>query len=406
MRIEEMINRKIKLSVAATGVAVTLIGCDLTVTNPGPIQDEALDDPSVFPALVTGMSADFSYALTFIARYSSIFADDLAHSGSYNNEGYMYRGVAQPDHVNGRWAAGHQARWVAENGIERMQAVWDTQRFESSPLAPRAYLFAGFSNRLLGETWCHAVIDGSEAMPNTVHFERARDQFSEALRLARAQGHQEFEHAALAGRASMRAWLGDWNGAVEDASQVPTEFLLEAVYSLNSARERNDLWYETHQRLEYTVYNTQWANVDDPRVPFDTLYAGEEGAFRMGQDGLTPAFQQLKYPEAGSNVPIVKGTEMLILRAEAALRGGNVATFEALTNEQRAFYGLEPISAANEDEAWDILQDERGAVLWIEGRRIWDLRRWLDEGRNDYLAGDRDQCFPIAEWEVDSNPNL
>lgn len=393
-------------------IAVTLVAtmsaCDSDfweVTNPGPIQDEALDNPSVFPALVTGMSADFSYAFSRLIRYTSIFADDLAHSGSYNTEGFLYRGVWPPEEANTRWGEMHRARWVAEDGLRRMAEVWTTDQFEASPLTTRALLFAGFANRTLGENNCVAIIDGSAPMDVDVHFERADSLFSEAVRLAGQQGETELRNAALGGRASARAWQGDWAGAVADAQQVPMDFTFEAIYSLNSTRERNDLWYETHQRFEYSVYNTRWAEVgSDPRVAWDTLFT-PAGDVRNGQDGFTPAFQQQKYPEGGSNIPLTHGREMGILMAEAALRDGDVEGFEDRVNAVRSHEGLDAVSVGSEDEAWEVLDYERGATVWIEGRRLWDLRRWYDEGRNDFFDG-RDSCVPISEWERDSNPNV
>jgi hypothetical protein len=32
------------------------------------------------------------------------------------------------------------------------------------------------------------------------------------------------------------------------------------------------------------------------------------------------------------------------------------------------------------EEGWVLLMRERGIELWLEGRRLWDLRRWGDGG--------------------------
>jgi len=107
----------------------------------------------------------------------------------------------------------------------------------------------------------------------------------------------------------------------------------------------------------------------------------------------------------------VKGTEMLLLRAEAALRNNDVAGAMALINLQRAFYGatqLPPLTATTVAQAWPILQKERGAVVWLESRRFWDLRRWNAEPppiKNTFLDN-RDKCIPISEEEEQSNPNV
>lgn len=396
----------------ALAMLVPLAGCGdfLEVTNPGPIQDEALNELSAFPGLVVGMSADMSIAIDEVTEVTSIAADDLAHGGSYTTPGLLYRGIINPDDVNGVWGFMQRARWVAENGIERMRANSEFN-FETSVLTPRAHLFAGFANRTLGENVCSTSIDGGPEEPHTVHFGRAEAQFTEALRLAQAQGRTDLANAALAGRASVRAWQGDWTGAAADASQVPADFVLEAIFSLNSSRENNDFAGEAGvTRKEYTVYNTVWAERDpnDPRAPWAIEYT-TDGKVQLGQDGKTPFYRQLKYTGRDSEIPLAKGTEMLVLRAEAALRNDDIPGAMALINEQRDFYGMDPLETpATAEEAWDILHAERGAVLWLEGRRLWDLRRWFAESgpaHHPFLQG-RDQCIPISENERNSNPNI
>ena len=113
----------------------------------------------------------------------------------------------------------------------------------------------------------------------------------------------------------------------------------------------------------------------------------------------------------GADIPLVKGTEMLVLRAEAALRNNDVPGAMTLINAARAAYSataLPALSATTAAQAWPILQKERGAVLWLENRRFWDLRRWNAEPapiKHTFLDG-RDKCIPISENEMLSNPNL
>jgi hypothetical protein len=88
------------------------------------------------------------------------------------------------------------------------------------------------------------------------------------------------------------------------------------------------------------------------------------------------------------------------------LRNHDVPAAMILLNQERAaFTGLAPVTATTEAAAWTQLRAERGAVLWLKGRRLWDLRRWLAEGRNTFLQG-RDRCVPPSANEVASNPNL
>jgi starch-binding outer membrane protein, SusD/RagB family len=396
---------KNRLGVSALLPAILLVtACDLDVTNPGPIPDAGLDNLGAMQGLVTGMSADLSLAVTHIAQSTGIMGDDIFHGGSYTLERSWAAGVIIPDEVNRDWANMHRARWVSEDGLDRMQRVMGPD-FPRSTLSARAFLLAGFANRMLGENVCVAIFSGGMPQDHHVHFERAVNQFTEALAIAQTLGNSDMAYAARGGRASVLAALGQWAAAAEDAAGVPTDFRYEAVFSTNSLRENNDLFFETHVRREFSVYNTQWADMyGDPRLPWDTLYT-TAGAIATGQDGSTPHFRQLKYNSLAAGMPLVKGTEMLLIRAENYLRGGDRETAMEMINEQRAFYGLDPLAAATTEGAWSILRTERGAVLWLEGRRFWDLRRWYDEGLDDFLAG-RDRCIPPSSDEIASNPHL
>jgi hypothetical protein len=393
--------------------AVTLAGgalffaaaCDFSVTNPGPVKDADLNTPLAMEALVNGMAGNLSLALGNVALSESVIADELTESGNYLDLNNYSHGHIFPDDVNGIYADMQRARWTAESGIDRMKTVLGDS-FDSNILAVRAYLYAGFSNRILGENTCSAVIDGGPLESDSVYFERADSEFTQALQLAQAQGIDSLATTALAGRAEVRAALGKWSDAVADAELVPTSFVFWAIFSTNTDRENNDLAYETHSRREVSVFGTQWAEMyGDPRLPWDTVYTSAH-KIQTGQDGHTSFFRQQKYTGLDSYIPLAKGTEMLLIRAEAALRdGGKYTTAMGFVNEERAAYGLGPLIAADADEAWTILQRERGAELWLETRRLWDLRRWYAEGRNSFLEG-RDKCIPLSTNEQASNQNL
>lgn len=381
-------------------------GCGdfLDVTNPGPVEDGALNQPEAMPALVHGMSGDLSYALSRLAYITALASGEQASSGSYLWTGLVADGHMEIDEAPDVWGAMQRSRWVAEDGLARMQDVLGAN-FETSLLAAHAYLHAAFSNRMLGENVCQAVFDGGPPGDPVEHLERADSEFGAALEIAQSVGDADAVNAALAGRASTRAAMGRWDEAVHDAEQVPLDFIYYAIFSLNSNRENNYFVSESHNRLEATEYDTEWAEVfGDPRVPWDTLY-DEGGSIRKGQDGQTPAFQQQKYATLGDDIPLAKGTEMVLLRAEALLMDSDVPGAVGLINQERAFYGLDDAAASTLDEAWELLQKERGAVLWIEGRRLWDLRRWHAEGLNDFLEG-RDDCIPPSREEQAANPNF
>lgn len=393
----------------ALGAALLLAGCDglLDVTNPGPINDADLNTTVAMPALVVGMSGDLSAALSTTVIWGSVWSDDHFHSGTLGAPTIFARGIIAPIDIDPWWDDAQRARWVAENGIERMKEVLGTG-FETYAQTPRAYLHAAFANRILGENVCNAVFDGGAAQDYTEHFKRAEQHFNEALRIATALNNTTLKNAALAGRAQVRAALGNWSGAVADATLVPIGFRYDAVYSLNTAREGNGMQAVTLVRGEYTVWNTPWANVtDDPRIPWVKVLTSK-GAQAVAANGTTPWYKQQKYVDDGVEIALAKGTEMLLIRAEAALIGNDVPAAMGFINQVRTYHSLAPLTATTAAEAWPILQLERGKTLWLEGRRFWDLRRWnaaTGPAKNTFLDG-KDKCVPISERERLTNPNI
>jgi hypothetical protein len=390
-------------AVTLTLAGLGLTACSFEVTNPGPLLDSDLNTPGAMPALVNGMGGDLSNAIGNYLTRGSLAAFELNHSGNFAAERQFATGVIRPEDVNGDWARMQQARWVAENGLVRMKTVLGAN-FETNPLTIRAYLYAGFANRFLGENVCETTIDGGPRVPSSEHFVRAESLFTRAITLATAQNNTALLNAALAGRAQVRAWQNKWDAAVTDAALVPATFRHNAVFSINTTRENMDLATQTINRREVTVFNTVWVADRDTRVPYDTVRTAT-GGFQTGQDGATRFFRQRKYITLGDPVALARGTEMLLIRAEAALRNSDVTSAMTLINQARAVSTLPVLAATTVDQAWPILMRERGAVLWLEGRRLWDLRRWLASGRNTALQG-RSTCVPISLEEIGANPSL
>jgi starch-binding outer membrane protein, SusD/RagB family len=393
-----------KAALLAALLASTGCGDAFTVDNPGLIEDVTLESPTVFGALVAGISGDFAQAMG-VARSISEMTFEMQAAGPTVEPWSI--GVFEPVAMNGWWTAMQRARWVAEDGIERMKRNMPAAEFAKSDLIARAQLFAAFSNRFLGENFCYAVFDGGPAQARTEHFKRAEQQFTTAMATAQAAGSSaaSIYTAALAGRASVKAWQGNWAGAVQDAAQIPVGFKYQALYSSNTARENNNYVFYTWNQWYATMANTPWLEAKDPRTPMVVQLDAKGGQIRT-RDGRWPAIAQAKFRTYNDDINIVSGNEMLLLRAEAALRNKDLAGMTTLLNASRAAYAMAPLAVpATEADAWKTLVFERGATLWLEGRRFWDLTRWNAQGVDQQYKG-RSQCWPIAKIEMDTNPNL
>jgi hypothetical protein len=399
------------LRMAALGILLPLAACSdlltLDVEAPGRIADEDLNNPDAVGGLVVGMSFDLTDAVDATLQDVAIANGNLWHGGSYDF-GTIPAGsfINDPEDWNGEYGSMSQARWVAENGLKRIARVLEPEVYSRNGDVARAYLLGGFANRLMGELQCRTTIDGGPDLPHTEHFNRADSLFSRAITIGQAAGRTDVVNAAYGGRASIRAWLGQWTQAKADAAQVPEGFSYSSIFSVAN---QNDLVYETHTRREFTVWGTMWVDYpDDPRVPWFIPLDGS-GNPLLGQDGATLHYRQDKLTEPGDDVRLTHYAEMRVLLAEGALRNNEYSVAQGYLNQARDSYGMDPLTLSTDNaEAWATLRVERYAATWLENRRLWDQRRWSAEGgvMADPFSQGRDLCFPISDEEMRANVNV
>lgn len=441
-------NRTRALVLGALVAAFAATGCDesiFEVKNPGRILDDDLNTARGVASLVTGMSADFSASYDDLSFTTARLSDEIVGSGSYFSTGRYRRGLFDSEDSNGFWAGVQRARWVAEAGLIRMREI-EGYQFDGNAETARAFLFAGLANRWFGENFCQTVFsepysdetpgpggetDTGDAMGRDAAFRRAIPLLEAAMRNASSAGRSDIAMAAQGGLAQVYLGLGDMQNAASSAAGVPTDFVFAAAYSSNSGRETSQIWNETHGRHEVSAWMTLAGTVGagDPRTPWTDCSDPSNGCpSGNGADGQTIHFRQEKYPTRDDDIPLVKGTEMRLIEAEAALAAGDLATAMAKVNEMRAHHGLDPLESdgtigsitggdgggANltSMSGWDILDRERHLTLWLEGRRLWDLHRWdhphLDGGGVVYEAtvARRASCMPIALDECQVNEKV
>lgn len=414
---------------AAIGLLLSVGACD--VTNPGPVQDRFLDEPTARAGIVNGMGRAYSDASAagcgaVLYRTTGAGTREIFPSGNPGNCGVTVlegTGIYRTNEQSAVWNDAQNARWTAENGLERLQETMG-DGFNSSALVAEARLWAGFSNRLLGENFCQAVIDGGSTESHTAFFERAEEQFTQAIQVAQNAGATDLAMAGRAGRATVRMDLGDWEGAVQDAGQIPRDFEgFHARFFAVSQDQYNSLHWsvaaEPYRTISVwnTPYDAYFENTGDPRVPW-----AEHPEFEFGDlarfDMRVPFHVQQKYDSNETNIDLADGREMSLIVAEKHLIDGDWSTAMDTINALRSSVGVGSRSAANATEAWEWFKFERGIELWLEGRRLSDLRRWeaanrpgqlqpLERADNSdtFLNPDQDLCIPVPDSELETNPN-
>jgi hypothetical protein len=417
---------------------VGLGACDLSVSNPGPVEDSFLDVEAAHNAVVYGAMRAFNSALAGdggnIAMCGAVISREWfpsGQTGSFACSVQEFRNQLDPTNAD-EFNRAQLARWLAEQGLARIKAARG-DKFKDYPLAAPLLLYIGYANRQLGENVCATTIDGGPQMPFTIHFERAEAAFTEALSIATAQNNAQYKNAALAGRASVRIWRKDWAGADADAALVPKDFVYSTPYNIVAQTQSNSLAIATTDqvRRNFTQWSTFYAdNFDqyrDPRTPYrkfpDTPAKVGLGSLPdlgdgRGALGQVQYWQQRKHIREDGPIELSSGRETMLIRAEARLRAGDAAGAMAIVNEIRTLVGVTPKTYANIDEAWTAVKLEKLIELWLEGRALGERRRWFGDGPDAAAPGPlpanlrmddrmgKDRCWPISQQELDTNPNL
>ncbi len=409
---------------ASFGFALAGCGDVFEVTNPGRILDEDLNRRDAMVTLLTGISADYSVLRGNIAVSGGYLSDEMAASESGIVNHNLGRGIVKIEDVNGIWEDVHRARFNAEDGIRRMREVLEGD-FDGNPLTARAHVFAALSNLALGENWCEVSFDGGPVEPSSAALERAIEWAQNGIPHAQRAGREDLWLALQGVIAAANARLGNWPAAVAAARQVPTSFVFNALYSGNTEREENPFFNHSRVRQNNSLWNTRAASFSppDPRAPYTDCRVSGSCVRDLSSDGVTIHLREEKYPDRGTEIVATSGKEMRLIDAEAALRGGDVATAIARMNEARTLWpSLPPIDPASypataltswsdTDPIWRLLDRERYFDLYLEGKRLSDLHRWdhpfLDGGKivNEPVPR-RASCFPISINERLTNPNI
>ena len=423
-------------AVALSLVVTLLTGCE--VTNPGPVQDEFLNDPVAHASLVHGAAAELALTVNYNLVATGHAAREIYPSGQSTPGGLgpvLGAGHFEPTNMEAPWVTGQKARWIAEDAL---------QRFTSSEEAvdpvtfARAYLIAGYANKHLGENFCDAIFDGGPREPNIRYFERAEMHFTNAV----AQATGDALTAAYAGRAATRVWLKKWTEATSDTERVPLDF----VYSLSadmttnlagSTALRNSVYLGNandalspyrSQTIHFTWFYDYYEETGDPRSAWedDPEYPVGTQSLVGFPGGRVPWSYSLKYTSYLDPFRLASGHEMVLIRAEALLDAGQWPEAMTLINSLRTAVTsdktgqpLEPWPANSLDEAWTALKRERAVVMWLESRRMGDLRRWKENnvpGEIDwpdwestsvnFINNPPSDCISTGQIELDANPNL
>lgn len=416
-----------------------LAACDslLDVPVPSRIPAGPLETPANAVLLTNGAIGDFDCALGSFIIVGGELTDELEDATetaarwvydkrSVPTDQQLYA-IADCDD-EGTYIPSNRARESADNVLRILENATDDQvptGVSRDSLIATLAAYAGYARIQLGEMFCSSVIStlnpdgsityGTELTPQQM-FQSADSSFTLAITTAQSSGNNEDAlDMAYIGRARSELDQGLWDAAKADAGQV-TDVNYEHVSTASGTipRRENRVWAENNgvgiaSSVGPRYQNMTYDAVPDPRVPTKDFH-------QVSESGLEE-WEQLKYSDVGTSIPVAKWSEAQLIIAEADVRDGDPASAITIIDALHARAGLPPYSGATDQTSvLNQVIEERSRELFLEGQRLYDVIRnnlSLDPApgspyRNGGTYGpDGSQlCLKLPDIERANNPNL
>ncbi len=415
---------------AALAAAVLVGGCDLlTVTNPGAITEEDLDNPERIPLMVYGVMGEFQRAYGWYTLYAASFAGEVTdtHVFAENLDVQMREVTPFTGLLSTAYTRLQRTRAAGDEAADRIRDMLGAEADAHLGVA-RSRIYSGYALILLGEAYCEAPIDVSVAHPPETLFGMAIERFEDAIGVAsRAQATSpepadSLLNLARVGAARAALNRGEGDRAIAFASQVPEDFEFWVAFSDNSGSEWNQFWNATRAGNAHLQPGPGFLESNDPRIPrtpdqrilqTPAGFGALEGYLPLAPLNYEGFAADTVIIQQTTDVRFASGLEARYIVAEAE---GPTANTLAFVNERRAVGGQEPVDLAGEALMAE-LREQRSRDLYLTGHRLGDLRRYIATGAGDFFptgewpfGGARQYgtgtCWPIPNSELTSNPNL
>lgn len=424
--------------VLCVGLSACSLDSLLEVELPGNVVEEALNDPALAPVLAQSVIADFECAWNNYVVGTALISDQFIQaSGNLNQRNWGTRRVTSDDasyaqsncaSPYGIYTTLHTARFQAEDVFRRITDFPDAQVPNKARLLATARVYGGYSLVALGEGFCEMALDGGPLMTRSQVFELAETRFTEGLALANQSNTPDLRNMALVGRARVQLNLGDFAGAIEDASAVPAGYVKNASRDETSTQRYSGFCnyltcasFGRHASIAPDYRNVEWEGVADPRVRVTTTNGV---AF---DNATTHWYPTEKFRTRTAPVQIASYKEAQLILAEASARTGDLATARRIINELHTAVGIpgyDPNNTATQSQVLRQVIEERRRELFLEGgHRFNDHYRFRGTEWAVPYKGEPGSihpngvdhtgvpygsttCFPLPDVERVGNPNL
>ena len=429
----------------------------LKVSIPTIVPPGSLTDSAALGTLRAGAIGDFSIAYSGdhpdgsggtgegVIMYGGLLADEWIDSETFPTRIEVDARTIQVTNadVDLWYRLLHQARNSAEKTAARYAALIPTDPGHAEVLN-----LAGYTYLFFAETYCSGVpVSHLDAATGAITYgvplttrqliDTAIARFDAALTVSATVTNGTLRLAmtnlASVGKARALVDSGDFAAAAAAVATVPTNFAYLSEHSEISTFENNGVFNGNTFDRRYSVADREgtsgfpFRSVIDPRTPSRRRITAS-GRPGNGFDGLTPQYNNFRFGDAKSPIPLATGVEARLIEAEAALQADtanpSVAFFTALNNPRanpanRSYFNPSPFSrtdtltnpvpalanltAADDTAAGgavNLLFAERARWLWLTAHRLGDLRRLIRQYRRP-----ANTVFPTGAY-FKSNPSV
>lgn len=398
---------------AAIAVPLALAACDslLEVDVPGSATESEFENPALARTILVSALGEFECSFAQFVTTTGILAAEVESTTGLRATNIWNSRLDELDNEMGGcttsraaagfgyWAPMQTARFLNDDGYRRISAFPEGSVPNRERKLAELSAYGGYGYLLLGEGHCEVAVDGGPLLTRNQTFQIAEERFTRALPHADAAGDQSLRNMALVGRARARLNMGDQQGALADARNIPDGFVREVGFSSTQVRRENR-WPSITITSRRLAVKPDLRDLTVDGVPDTRVQSVIDG---VGEDGSTVFHQQQKYTSHSENMPLASWIEAQFIIAE--VEGGSAAV-EAL-NKIREHFELPAYTGNGSLE--DIIE-ERRRTFWLDGHRLGDMLRYgieFEQGlssRGDAYGGTT--CIPLPRNERLSNPNI
>jgi hypothetical protein len=411
-----------------------MAGCNnlLDVNNPNNVLEENLDDPAAAAAIANGVLSTASNAISYCLAPYTVVTDEAIWIGSRDAWNQLDKGNVgdfSNEFTDAAWPFITEARYTADNAIARLEAFKSASTLRDPKTLARAYLYSAIIRVTIADMFDDFVYSNKQEAKAPIGEANMATVYDEAIAhlnaaYAIAQTYTgnardlELERRILGMRARAKHAKAVWQkvnpkpvSAATLANPYVTEGVDDAQAALALPMAANYRWqllfpgslgianewsFEVVSRQEMNtapppkdiIDNT----IDDPRIVAEI--ADFKDKVKWGGDRNSP-------------ITMTSEREMQLIIAESKITA-DPAGATSILNELRARNNLMPL--AGSVTVGQLLQHERLANLYMQGRRLADMyrfgikdSRWLPTSEAITVPG---SFFPITIQERRANPFL